>query len=152
MSERLRRIFNKLNIQVIAFSNKNLLTAVGKKQGPIPTSFRSGIYEIPLQLHNGQLIFYIDMTTRKNFDGIKEHKNYLGFNKQFTALSRLFSKSNVAKIDFDNVKIISRHSIALKALIREFTEIHLSKEEICNDSVSFLVPHISIKTLNKVYL
>lgn len=92
------------------------------------------------------------MTKRKFFEGIKEHKNDLGFNKQFTALSRLFSKSNVTKIEFDNVKIISRHSIALKALIREFTEIHLSKEEICNDSVSFLVPHISIKSLNKVYL
>lgn len=41
---RLKRIFNKFNIQLMAFPTKKLITAVNKQQDPITTSFLSGIY------------------------------------------------------------------------------------------------------------
>lgn len=58
------------------------------------------------------------MTKRRLFKRIKEHKNYLKFDKQSAAQFKLFSKRNVTKVDFENVKVISRHSNPLKDLKR----------------------------------
>lgn len=73
-----------------------------------------------------------------------KHKNDLKSNEQFTVLSMMFLKGNITKIDSDKVKTISSSSNPFKTLIREFIEIKLRKEEICNDSVSFVVPKIEL--------
>lgn len=46
---------------------KIFLLLTENKQDPIPTSDQSNDYEIPLQINNGQLIFYVSKTNRRMF-------------------------------------------------------------------------------------
>lgn len=68
-----RNIFNRFSMQTIAYPTKNLFFCYRqKKQDLIPTFFFSGIYEIPLQLNTGLVMFYICMTKQRLFKRIKK--------------------------------------------------------------------------------
>lgn len=62
--------------------SRNLFIAIReKKYDPIPMSFLFDVYEIPLKIHSGLLMFHIGMTNRRLFERIKGHTNDLKFNR-----------------------------------------------------------------------
>lgn len=131
-----------IDLTSIVSPTKIFFTAISKKAIPYTEFFLSGVFEIPQQLNNGLLIFYICMTKRRLFKRIKEHKNDLRFDKQSAAQFRIFSKGNVMKVDFENVKVISRHCNPHKVLIRLSIEINLRIGKVCNENVLFQVPDV----------
>lgn len=68
------------------------------------------------------------------------------------AFARIFLKDIITKIDFDKFKINSRHSNSIKAFKSESFEPMFCKVEICNDSVSFIIPEICINSIKEVRL
>lgn len=114
MHERLRKIFDTFNVQLIASHTKYLFTTICKKQDPIPTSLLSGLYEIPLQVNNDLLIFYIGLTKRTLFERIKEHKHYVRFNNSPQSYLHYFLRIILRKLVLEMLKVIQGILIPLK--------------------------------------